>query len=258
MGTGAELAPYLIAMTVTSIAASAASTGISMYSQQEQAKTASAIADYNYDIERQNAEVQAKMAQQQALWRQQAAQVQYQLDQNNAQYMDQQARAVQMQAEEKARRVREEGERTLAKQRAQYAASGVVNEGTPLAVLSESAGLIELNAQDAIYEGDVQSRDWLRKAEEARYQSKFSLFDQQAAGYEAAAAKAGKVISLQTAELNRAAGKAQAEGYRISSYGTLLGGVSDIASTASYGLDQYSSMRKDSALKSTAAKTATN
>lgn len=241
---GTETAVAMGIMTAVSVAASAASTGISMYSQQEQAKTASAIADYNYDIERQNAELQAKMAQQQALWRQQAAQVQYQLDQNNAQYMDQQARAVQMQAEEKARRVREEGERTLAKQRAQYAASGVVNEGTPLAVLSESAGLIELNAQDAIYEGDVQSRDWLRKAEEARYQSKFSLFDQQAAGYEAAAAKAGKVISLQTAELNRASGQAQAAGYRMASYGTLLSGAADAVGTASSGTYSIASLKK--------------
>jgi len=254
---GSETAVAMGIMTAVSVAASAASTGISMYSQQEQAKTSSAIADYNYDIERQNAELQSRMAQQQALWRQQAAQVQYQLDQNNAQYLDQQARAAQMQAEEKARRIRDEGARTLATQRAQYAASGVVTEGTPLAVLSDSAGLIELNAQDAVYEGDVQSRDWLRKAEEARYQSKFSLFDQQTAGYEAAAAKAGKVISLQTAELNRAAGKAQADGYRISSYGTLLGGVSDMAGTASDGVYRYSSLRKDEALKSATPKTAT-
>lgn len=228
--TTISTAAFYTAMAA-SVAASAASAGLSMYSQQEQAKTASAIADYNYDIERQNAEVQSKMAQQQALWRQQAAQVQYQQQQNNAIAYDQQAQAVEQQAQEKIRRMREEADRTMATKRAAYAKSGITTEGSPIVVLAEAGGLLELGQQDALYEANLEASAWRRKATDERYQSKFSLFNQAVAKYEGDAAKVGKILDLQRADVNLASGRAQAQGYRVASYGSLIEGVGDISST---------------------------
>ena len=230
IGTTATVALY--SSLAASVAATAAGAGLSMYSQQQQAKTASAIADYNYDIERQNAEVQSRMAQQQALWRQQAAQVQYQQQQNNAIAYDQQAQAVEQQAQEKIRRMREEADRTMATKRAAYAKSGITTEGSPIVVLAEAGGLLELGQQDALYDANLEASAWRRKATDERYQSKFSLFNQAVAKYEGDAAKVGKILDLQRADINLASGRAEAEGHRIASYGSLIQGASDIASTS--------------------------
>lgn len=216
-------------LSATAIAVSLASTGITMYSQQQQASNAERIASYNAAIERQNAEINARVAIQQSQWQQQSAHAQYQAQQNNAIELDNRARAVEAQGREQARRTREENERALARQRGQFAKSGVVNEGTPLAVMAESAGHLELAVQDSAYQTDMESRAIGRKAELERYQSGFSLFDESVAKYQEAATRGGHTIAYNQAALNKSSAYSQAQGIRMQSYGTLLSGISSVA-----------------------------
>jgi len=68
------------------------------------------------------------------------------------------AKAAELQAAERAKRIRSQGKSLLAKQRALYGASGVdLMFGSPLLVLADTAGQIELEAQDAIFAGKTQA-----------------------------------------------------------------------------------------------------
>jgi hypothetical protein len=66
----------------------------------------------------------------------------------NAQAAENQARQTEMDAAEGMRRKRKENARFLASQRARYAKAGVLEEGTPLELLAENAGNLEMEALD--------------------------------------------------------------------------------------------------------------
>lgn len=253
---------------IAAVVTSAAGAGMSYYSQQQQASNADAIAQYNYQIQQQNAQRNAQIAAQQAAWQQQAfannqavasrnaaqamavASANQAAANQNAAILADQGRAVESQAREQARRTRDENEKVLAMQRGRYAKSGVVNEGTPLAVMAETAGLLELGVQDAAYEADMTGRAYDRKAELARFEGRQALYEGQLAGvdaketinqsifdagvakYEAAAQQAGFAIQLNQARVDRMVGQNTAQGYRNASYGTLLSGAGKIADSA--------------------------
>jgi hypothetical protein len=98
------------ALALASLSLAAVGTGTAFYSAVQQGKTAKATGEYN-----------AKLAENQAL----------QED---------------MEARENIRRKRDENRRLLATQRGKYAKAGVVEEGTPLEVMAESAKFLELDA----------------------------------------------------------------------------------------------------------------
>jgi len=76
----------------------------------------------------------------------------------NATVARENAKAAELQAAERAKRIRSQGKSLLAKQRALYGASGVdLMFGSPLLVLADTAGQIELEAQDAIFAGKTQA-----------------------------------------------------------------------------------------------------
>jgi hypothetical protein len=97
---------------VTAIAVTVVATGVSVYGQVQQAQTAKAMGKYN-----------AKVAEQQAL-------------------------QTEMDAAENIRRKRRENRRLLATQRSRYAKAGVLEEGTPLELLAETAGNLEMETLD--------------------------------------------------------------------------------------------------------------
>jgi len=66
----------------------------------------------------------------------------------NAKVAENQAKQVEMDAAENIRRKRKENRKLLATQRGRYAKGGVVMEGTPLELLAESAGNLELEVLD--------------------------------------------------------------------------------------------------------------
>jgi len=215
---------YLIGAGISAVV-TAVGTGISFYGQQQAAKSQAAIANYNFAIEKQNAEINAKSASIQAQWRSQTAAAERQNQLNNAAALEAQARAVEAQGREETNRRRDENELRMARMRSGYAKSGVTTEGTPLITMAESSALLELSVQDGAFQTEMEARAYDRKAAGERYQAGYSLFDQQVADYESAAAAAGRKISMDEARGNLVSARASAQATSISSYGTLLSGI---------------------------------
>jgi len=101
------------AIPIIAVAATLASAGVAAYSQVQQGKIAEATARYN------------------------------------AQLQETEAEQADLEAREELRRLRVMNQEQLAARRAEIGASGVVGfTGSPLAVLGEEAGRLELKAQD--------------------------------------------------------------------------------------------------------------
>ena len=234
----------------TAIFGTLASAGMSFYGQQQQAAAAQRMADYNFAVAQQQAKVQAQVAQyqsqlahRQAQMASQAAQMQYDAQLSNAAQFDQQAQRVENEARERARRMRSENERMMGAQRARFGKSGVTSAGSPLMVMAETAGLMELGVADELYKADLERTAFFRKGEVERFQAGFSILDKAAAEYEMSAArfqgdmaKQGYALAINTARGERMAGYNAASGMRMGSYGTLLEGVGNAANTGfNYG-----------------------
>lgn len=238
-------------LAITAMVATAASAGMSYYGQQQQAAAAQRMADYNYRVSQQQAQLQQQAAQYQAQLQYQQAQMaagvaqsQYQAQYNNAAQYDNQALRVEQEARERARRMRAENEKMLGAQRASYAKAGVTSAGSPLAIIAETAGMLELGVADELYKADLERSAFFRKGEVERYQAGFSLVDKAAAEYEMAAsrfqgqaANQGYSLAMSTARGERMAGYNAASAARIGSYGSLLEGAGNIANMGyNYGV----------------------
>jgi hypothetical protein len=149
------------ALAFASLAVAAVGTGIAFYGQRQAAKSAKEMGEYN-----------AKLAE------------------NQAQQVD-------MDARESVKRRREQNRRFMGMQRTAYAKSGVTIEGSPLEVMAETAGILELEALDA-------SR----------------LAEQQ-----------GRALRGQAA-LDRRVGSTQARAYNIGAGASLLSGAANITGNA--------------------------
>lgn len=227
----------------TAIATTLASAGMQFYGQQQQATAAQRMSDYNFAVAQQQAQMQSQMAQYQSemAYRQsqmaaQAAQMQFDAQMSNAAQFEQQAQRVENEARERARRMRSENERMLGAQRARSGKSGVTSAGSPLMVMAETAGLMELGVADELYKADLERSAFFRKGEVERFQSGFSMLDKAAAEYEMSAArfqgqaaKQGYALAINTARGERMAGYNAATGMRMSSYGSLLEGAGNVA-----------------------------
>ena len=207
------------ALVATAAVASLASAGIAFYGQQQQAQAAERMAQYNYAVQKQQMEMQARM---QSI----AADQQYQAQMQNAQIAQNDATRVEQEARERAKRMRAENERLLGEQRARFGKAGVTSEGTPLAVMAESAGLMEMAVSDELYKADMERTAFLRKADVEKWQAGYSLVDKAAADYNAA-------TSTYRAQPILMEGQNTAAALRTNSYGSLISGVSGAASIAS-------------------------
>lgn len=153
-------------LAIAAIAAAVGSTAVAYQGQQQQAKVAKSVSEYNAKID----ETQAKQSA--------------------------------MDASENAHRERVRNASVLSTQRAAIAGSGITEAGSPLEVLAYSAGQLELQAQD-------EQRN---------------------------ARLAGENLQSQANE-TRLGGSAQENAFKTQSYGTILSGVSSVAST--YGQARY-------------------
>jgi hypothetical protein len=205
---GAEIAAI-------AILGSLASAGMAYYGQQQQADAANRLAQYNYGIQRQQMEMQARM---QSI----AADQQHQAGMQNAKTLENEGLRVEQEARERARRMREENERISGAQRARFGKAGVVMEGTPLAVMAESAGLMELAVADEMYKANLERGGFYRKAEVEKWQANYSLIDKAAADYNA-------MTSSYRAQPLLMEGQNTANALRVNSYGSLLSGTSNAA-----------------------------
>jgi len=234
-------------LLAASLAATAASTGISYYGQQQQAQNAQAIANYNAAAQRQNADIQARLAQQQSTWNQQQQMAQYQARQNNAITLDNQARGEEARGRVLADQLREKGEKDKAAVRAGFAKSNVNMEGTPLLKLVDTAKNAELGVQNAAYQTELESRQWQQKAADERFQSGFSLMDASIEQYKQSSIAIGQRMAYRDADLTKLQGAAQAQGHRTAAGATLLSGAASMAKT---GFDDYYRLPSLSSFKS--------
>jgi DNA primase len=221
------------------------------YGQQQQAAAAQRMADYNFRIAQQQSKIQLQAAQyqaelsnRQAQLQAQAAQMQYDAGLSNAAQYEQQALRVEQEARERASRMRQENERLLGAQRARYGKSGVTSAGSPLAVMAQTAGLLELGVADELYKADLERTAFFRKGKMERFQAGFSILDKTAAQYEMAAAnfqsqaaKQGYALAMNAASGERMAGYNKAGALRMGSYGSLLEGAGNVANMGfNYGV----------------------
>ena len=217
MGTGAEVA--LIALAATSAAASLAAGGLSYYGQQQQAAAAQRMAQYNYATQKAQMEMQNQMAAQQAEGQAKVFDYNQRIAQNEATRSE-------LEARERARRMRADNERMLGVQRARYGKSGVTSAGSPLAVMAETAGLGELAVGDELYKADAQRSGLLQGAALEQFKGRMARFE--GSGYSWNAANAGAF-----ARPALMAGMNEASALRMGSYGSLISGVGSAANAFS-------------------------
>jgi hypothetical protein len=198
------------------IAGSLASAGMSYYGQQQQAASAQRLANYNYQVQLQQMQMQSQM-------QKIAAEQQYAAGMQNAKIMENEGLRVEQEARERARRMRSENEKLLGAQRARFGKAGVTSEGSPLSVMAESAGLMELAVSDELYKANLERSAFYRKADVEKWQAGYSLVDKAAADYNAASASfRAQPILLE--------GQNTASALRVNSYGSLISGATQAAS----------------------------
>jgi hypothetical protein len=74
------------------------------------------------------------------------------------------AKSAEMRAHESVRRQRKQHKRQMAAQRQAYADSGVLDTGTPLTVMADTAATLELEAQDRFWAGRTQAQGFQQQA----------------------------------------------------------------------------------------------
>lgn len=116
--------------------------------------------------------------------------------QRNAAAQDQEANLVEAQARERARRQREQNDKIMASIRAKQGKSNVTFEGSPLLVMAETAGLMELGVADAFYEAGLQSQSLRTKADAGRYGAALELWQSRFVGQDAQ--MEGEVMALKS------------------------------------------------------------
>jgi hypothetical protein len=215
MAFGLDIAAVAL---ITAAVASAASAGVAFYGQQQQAAAAERMSNYNYAVQLQQMEMQAQM-------QKISAEQQYAAGMQNAAVMQNEGLRVEQEARERAKRMREQNERMLGTQRARYGKAGVTSEGSPLAVMAESAGLMELAVGDELYRADMERSAFYRKAEVEKWQAGYSLIDKAAADYNFASARFRATPILLE-------GQNTANALRVNSYGSLISGVGNAAGYA--------------------------
>jgi len=257
------------ALAVASLATAAVGTGLTSYNQKQQAKTAQAVGNYNANLADQTSEFNARNIEEQTAYNSKqaeetaeynarraeqtadynaqasmaAADYNFLLAENQAQLADMTGRA-------NINRMRLVGRKTLSTQQARYAKAGVVGEtGTPLEVMAETAGLIELGVLDEKRKADAEAQTYrtqgamqrfltYKDAEATRY---FGAQEAWAARWQGAQsawstryfggqqAYATRYFGKQQAQGQRLSGASQAAGYNAAATGTLLSGAANLA-----------------------------
>lgn len=83
----------------------------------------------------------------------------------NQKVADNNAVAAEQRAHESVRRQRRQNKRALASQRQAYADAGVLDTGTPLTVMADTAAQMELEAQDTLWSGQTQAQGFRQQSD---------------------------------------------------------------------------------------------
>jgi hypothetical protein len=187
----------LSTLAIASLATAAVGTGVAVYGQVQQAKTAKKVGEYNAKTAEENAKATAEAAE------------------YNALAQEEQALQTEMDSRENIRRKRLENRRFQSTQRARFAKAGVTEEGSPLEVMADTAALLEMDAQEVNRQAQIEAARLRAGARETRRTGLFQSdqFTKQA-GFE------------------RMYGSRQASAAYIGAGATLLSGASNMMGSA--------------------------
>jgi len=265
-------------MGIAAIAA-VASAGVSIYSSNEQSQAQAAMAEYNRMAAEQNASWQRLAGERAAQAEQFNAQIQgfnadaqAQQAQMNRQMLGQQsdqlraqAAAQDAQARDQAGRIRAEKDRILGLQRSQFAAGGVTPEGSPLAVLADTANMYDMQVNDTKLLANLETNKKRREAGlndiigdfnfnqdtfAAMMNSKAAKLSLDDAKFAEEAAGAGYRINLRQAAIEERAGMSQSRGTMYAGYGSALSNISQAGYYGSQAAGGYTPKTKPAANKS--------
>ena len=240
---------------IAAATAAVASAGVSIYSANEQSRAQAAMAEYNRMAAEQNASWQRLAGERAAQADQFNAQIQgfnadaqAQQAQMNRQMLGQQsdqlraqAAAQDAQARDQASRIRAEKDRILGLQRSQFAAGGVTPEGSPLAVLADTANMYDMQVNDTKLLANLETNKKRREAGlndiigdfnfnqdtfASMMNSKAAKLSLDDAKFAEEAAGAGYRINLRQAAIEERAGMSQSRGTMYAGYGSALSNIS--------------------------------
>lgn len=265
-------------MAIAAIAA-VTSAGVSVYSSNEQSQAQAAMAEYNRMAAEQNASWQRLAGERAAQADQFNAQIQgfnadaqAQQAQMNRQMLGQQsdqlraqAAAQDAQARDQASRIRAEKDRILGLQRSQFAAGGVTPEGSPLAVLADTANMYDMQVNDTKLLANLETNKKRREAGlndiigdfnfnqdtfASMMNSKAAKLSLDDAKFAEEAAGAGYRINLRQADIEQRAGMSQSRGTMYAGYGSALSNISQAGYYGSQAAGGYTPKTKPAANKS--------
>ena len=183
------------------------------------------------------------------------------LIQQQSQQLRAQADATDSQAREQADRIRAEKARILGLQRSQYAAGGVTPQGSPLAVLADTANLYEMQVADTKLLANLESNKKRYEADMNSLVGDFntsqelfsSAMNQKSAAlafsdaqFAEKAAGAGYRINMRQAAIEQMSGMATSRATAMGGYAALASGIGSAANT---GMTYYGSSASKSASK---------
>lgn len=232
-------------LTAIALAAAAIGTGISVYGQQQQAKTQNAIASFNAAQQEREARNQLLSLQTQAALQKQTAEANFKLRSAEAAAANRNAGAIERQAlaqdavgRVNMRKRAEEFARMQGEQRASIAASGVTeSSGTPLDILAETAAAIQMDQEEQHYTGEVQRRTLFSEAANQRLGGKLALagatLDRDSAvsgaALQAVSARNEYLGARRGAQITRLTGRAAKQAANYESAATLFSSAASIA-----------------------------
>lgn len=207
--------------------------GISLYSSQQQAKAQSRIANLNFQAQMQAGNQQLELAKlqydtNQKIYEQQAAS-----GRNNALAMKAQADSTDVNARMDATRTRDDFERMKAVQRARLAKGGVLEAGTPLDMLAETAGQMELAVANQTYESGLESAGQRFQADVENQNASLTEFGGALQGFKDQAAMAGARNAMVGANIERLVGMNAARQTRQAGYASAFQSGAGLINSAS-------------------------
>lgn len=241
-----------MAFAVIGLALGAAGTFKSYSANRKSAQQTEEIANYNYEADLFNAEASLIAAEAQAEYQKMLAEYEaeiaarlYELDAEEfkvqAKNYENAAITERNVVKENIRLSRQDFAEMQSSQRVAIAKSNVVETGTPLDVLAETAGEMEAAVQTQLWESEVKQRELFYNAALQYHAADKSLYMAdtsrymgrvQAAGFDmqSESAKIQFISDQRAAEISRLTGMNQAEQYRGQATASLLSGLSNASS----------------------------
>lgn len=223
---------------VVTLIVGAIGAGMSYYSQKSAAASQTRIANSNFLLQSQAAEMQRKTAQFQFEQNQKQFEIEKQQQMQQANMLRGQADNEDAASRARIAATRKDYERMQAIQRARLAKSGVVEAGTPLDILAETAGQMELAIANQHFESSLATQRTRFQADmteagawNAEFQGAMQGFRDQseiaAAGSRIAGANIDRLVGLNQAKQMRR----EATAGLISSAGSLYSSYSNMRYT---------------------------